>query len=154
LLINHLYHFRHPPQSLLGVELVVQDLLHAHGPGDVDDKLLVIIEVGPQLGDELGGVRRGLVKRVAYIFELFLRGEPEVLTRVAIVIHERAVAILINVQELEVDLGDEGGLHVVRGGLDGLDLRLGEDVDPGELALRVPVLAGLRDRDTDDLEEL
>ena len=79
--------------------------------------------------------------------------ELDILTAVAIIVHERQISLRGNVNQ-RVFLSDDGG-HVssVGGGNDILVFLAGEDINSGKVALGVSVLSSLGDGDVTDLSK-
>lgn len=77
--------------------------------------------------------------------------EANVGAGIVLVIHEGNIALLVNVDDLEVLTGDDGLVHVVGGRGDILVLAGSEDVDTDHVDLGVTVLTGLGCRDLGNL---
>ncbi len=114
---------------LLGDE--AHDLLDSHGGDDGDGDFLTFVEGDLDVLVELG---IGGVGEFAFL----------------VVLGEESVAIGGDVDQLVLDLLDEGGGESVRSGGDFFVLLAGEDINGGDVGLGVAVLAGLGGGDISD----
>ena len=83
-----------------------------------------------------------------------IRGEVDVGLLVAALVHEGDLPVLPDVHDVPLGAVDDGDGGAVGGGDHVLELLAGEDVGGGEVALCVPVLAGLGDGDAQYLARL
>ena len=116
--------------------LEAHDLFNAHGLLNSQGERLAVVEVSAdRAGDRL----------------VVLEGKIEVFALFALVVEERELALGVDVDELELGLGDDGAGHGVRGGAEELVLLEVEDVLAGDGALGAAVLAVLEDVHVGDL---
>jgi len=83
-----------------------------------------------------------------------IRGEVDVGLLVSALVHEGDLPVLPDVHDVPLGAVDDGDGGAVGGGDHVLELLAGEDVGSREVALGVPVLAGLGDGDAQDLAGL
>ena len=107
------------------------DLVGAHGRDDGDGDFLAFVVGGADL-----------------LHEVLIRGAGEVGLLVGL--GEEGQAVALDVDELVLELLDEGRGEVVRRGGDFFVLLVGEDVDGGDVSLGVAVLASLGGGDVGD----
>ena len=111
-------------------------MFNAHGLLNSQGERLAVVEVSAdRAGDRL----------------VVLEGKIEVFALFALVVEERELALGVDVDELELGLGDDGAGHGVRGGAEELVLLEVEDVLAGDGALGAAVLAVLEDIHVGDL---
>jgi hypothetical protein len=131
---NHSSHFfmsyNCVPRLLVSVLLHGDDLIVAHGGENTHNKGLASLEGGFDLTTK--------VIRVV--------GELDILTAVALIVHEGAELIGGDVDEGVILADHEGDVGSVGGGNDIFVLLASEDIDGGEVALGVTVLASLGGR--------
>lgn len=119
-----------------GFNLEAQDLFNAHGLLNSQGESLAAVEVSAdRAGDRL----------------VVLEGKIEVFALFALVVEQGELALLVDVDELKLGLGDDGAGHGVRRGAKELVLLEVEDVLAGDGALGAAVLAVLEDVHLDDL---
>ena len=122
--------------AAVSFNLEAHDLFNAHCLLDSHGQCLAVVEVSAdRAGDRL----------------VVLERKIEVLALLALVVEERELALVVDVDELELGLGDDGAGHGVRGGAEQLVLLEVEDVLAGDGALGAAVLAVLEDVHVGDL---
>ena len=114
------------------------ELLLSHGGGD-GAKALVL--TGSENFLSLGND----------VLEPLVLGDLQVLFYFGMLIHERHVSLVIDVNESVLLLGLEGSINVITGGECALVLVGSEDVNTGDHSLGGTVLTGLGSGETDDL---
>ena len=121
----------------------------------------LLVDGGVDLGGDDGLLADGgqhgaedvlaVVERVPDLLAEVAVGDLEVVAGVSLVVHEREVVVVGDVEQLEVPARDVGHVHVVGGRADVLVLLVGEDVEGDEMDLGVAVLARLGRGHLDDL---
>lgn len=114
---------------LLLLFLDFHDLILAHGRHD-DDRVGLFTGILEHVSDFTGKVIRKF-------------GESDIFTGVTICIHEGDETIVRDIQQGELFAGDEWDISVVGGRDDIFVLLASENIDGGEVALGVTVLASL-----------
>ena len=114
------------------------EFLSAHGGGDGDEALVL------SSGKDFLGLGDDVLKPLVL-------GNLQVLFYFGMLIHERHVALVIDVNESVLLLGLDGSINVITGGEGALVLVGSEDVNTGDHGLGSTVLASLGGGETDDL---
>ena len=118
--------------AVVGFDLEAHDLLEAHGALHRQRQRLAGVEVGADRA------RDRLV---------VLERQVQVLALLEVLVQQRQAPVLVDVDELQLGLGDDGARHRERRGADQLVLLEAEDVLARDGALGAAVLAVLEDVD-------